>query len=172
MLSDKSHPKPAVYPIKPTNPLGLWGQLGSQTGSGSGLRELQSRLRVKMRRTPLGKSGPMISVTGHPSGRIEFVNGPKASFECESKERRAHHIQQGLLWRKCNAFYLRIMPWDRVVCFCERRAKVASQLAASHHASWPDGHPELYHSTGRAHLSRRFRSGRSPDRSRRSSCLR
>jgi hypothetical protein len=39
-------------------------------------------------------------------------------------------------WRKCNACWLGIMPFDRSLCFCERRGKRASsQIAACHRSS-------------------------------------
>lgn len=67
--------------------------------------------------------------------------GQKRRSNVKQGAARAPHTT-GIAWRECNAFFLRIMPWDRVLCFRERRPKVASQLGASHHASWPGGHPQ------------------------------
>lgn len=57
----------------------------------------------------------------------------------------AHHARTGLInWRKCNAFCLSIMPFDRSLCFCERRRKRASrQIATCHRSSRPDCDPQL-----------------------------
>jgi hypothetical protein len=65
------------------------------------------------------------------------------------------------------------MPFDRSLCFCERRRKRAScQIATCHRSSQPGCDPKLRHSGWCADLSRRLRSGWSADRPRRPSCPR
>ena len=79
--------------------------------------------------------------------------------------RPAHHVRTAPIdWRKCNAFWLGIMPFDRPLCFCERRRKSAScEIATCHRSSQPGRDPKLRHPRWCADLSRRLRYGWSAD---------
>jgi len=59
--------------------------------------------------------------------------------------RPSHHRKNGGLvdWSKCDAFCFGLRPFDRPLCFCQRRKGASLQTATCHRSSQPKCGPTL-----------------------------